>query len=129
MRLKMIVLLAALAVGLGCQSKKQDAAVELPDRNPALGYKLVQEGALLLDVRTPEEYQSRHIEGAQSLPVQELPNRLEEVQNLLGGDKQKPIVVHCKSGKRAAQAKEILIQNGFPNVTNLGGIDDWPQKN
>lgn len=47
------------------------------------------------------------------------------MEKLTSGDKNKPIVVYCKTGTRAARAKTILLEAGYTQVTNLGGIDDW----
>ena len=101
------------------------APAPLPDRDPSLARKLVAEGALLLDVRTQQEWDERHLDGASHIPVQEIDGRLEEVDKLTGGDHDKPIVVYCRAGTRAAQAKEKLVSAGYTQVTNLGGIDDW----
>ena len=97
----------------------------LPDRDPALAHELVAKGALLLDVRTPKEFGEKHLDGALNVPVDDLPGRLAEIEKLSAGDKQKPIVVYCKSGGRAGRAKAALLEAGFGRVTNLGGIDDW----
>lgn len=101
------------------------AAAGLPDRDPALAHKLVGEGAVLLDVRTPEEYAEKHLDGAVNVPVDELEARLGEVAKLTGDDDQKPIVVYCQAGGRAARAKQALVKAGHAQVTNLGGIGDW----
>ncbi len=85
--------------------------------------KMVDEGALLLDVRTVDEFNQGHIEGAMNVPVQELEKRLAEV-----GDKKRPVVVYCRSGKRSEQAKGILSAAGWEKVENLGGIDNWDSK-
>lgn len=75
---------------------------------------------MLLDVRTPEEYAARSIAGSHFIPLQELPARMEELP------KDKPIVIHCKSGMRSANACMFLSQNGFSDLANLaGGIDAW----
>jgi phage shock protein E len=104
------------------------AARGLPDRDPALAHELVAKGALLLDVRTKEEYDSKHLDGAANISIQELPARLADVETLVGGDKTKPIVVYCGSGRRSATAKEKLLAAGYTQVTNLGGIADWDKK-
>ncbi len=75
---------------------------------------------MLLDVRTPEEYQARNIEGSHFIPLQELPRRLGEIPN------DKPIVIHCKSGVRSANACLFLAEQGYSDLANLaGGIDAW----
>lgn len=104
------------------------AAGGLPDRDPALAHDLVAKGALLLDVRTKEEYDGKHLDGATNISIQELDGRMADVDKLVGGDKTKPIVVYCGSGRRAATAKEKLVAAGYTQVTNLGGIADWDRK-
>lgn len=82
----------------------------------------IEAGALVLDVRTPEEFATGHLEGALLIPVQELSQRLGEVQQQLPAqDKTQPIVVYCRSGGRAARAEQILREAGFTEVTNGGG--------
>lgn len=104
------------------------AAAGLPDRDPALAHRLVSEGAVLLDVRTPEEFASRHIDGAVNIPVDEIDRRKAEIDKLTGGDANKPIVVYCAAGSRAAVAKQALVAAGHTKVTNLGGISNWDKK-
>jgi phage shock protein E len=82
--------------------------------------ELVTKGAILLDVRSPGEFSGGHIEGAISIPVQELIGRLDEL-----GDKTGQIVVYCQSGNRSAMAKRLLESKGFANVHDLGGIGQW----
>ena len=75
---------------------------------------------IILDVRTLEEYNEGHIEDAVLIPVSELGNRLDEL------DKEKQILVYCRSGGRSATASQILVDNGFTSVYNmLGGIIAW----
>jgi rhodanese-related sulfurtransferase len=80
----------------------------------------VAKGAMLLDVRSPEEFAGGHIDDAVSIPVQELAGRLDEL-----GDKAGEIVVYCQSGGRSAMATRLLQSNGFANVYDLGGIGQW----
>ena len=74
---------------------------------------------LLIDVRTPGEYESGHIPGAINISVQTLPDRLDEIS------RDQPIVVYCRSGNRSATAAEILVDAGYSPVYDLGGIQDW----
>jgi phage shock protein E len=97
-----------------------------PDRDPALAKQLVDAGALLLDVRTPEEFASGHVDGAINIPHTEVPNRIDEIRELVGGEAHKPVVVYCRSGRRSGIAKKALERAGFDRVTNLGGLKDWP---
>lgn len=107
----------------GAESKKAG----LPDRDPALAKRLVKEGALLIDVRSPDEFGDKHLPGAVNIPVDEMNGRLAEVEKLAGGDKKKPIVVYCHSGARSRMAKRALLRGGFEQVSNLGSIEDWPK--
>jgi len=75
---------------------------------------------VILDVRTQEEYDSGHIENAVLIPVDDLAGRIGEL------DKEKEILVYCKTGGRSVIASELLIANGFKAVYNmLGGIRAW----
>jgi rhodanese-related sulfurtransferase len=66
------------------------------------GRELVANGALLLDVRTPEEFRDRHLEGA----------------------KERPVVVYCRSGARSASAATLMKGAGY-EVLDIGGIGNW----
>ena len=79
----------------------------------------IKQGALVLDVRTAGEFAGGHYEGAINIPVQELKSRLSEA-----GPKDKPVVVYCHSGIRAASARKILLATGYTDVTNAGGLSD-----
>lgn len=83
------------------------------------GRELVAKGALLLDVRTPEEFRERHIQGAVNIPVQELGARVREL-----GAKERPIVVYCRSGARSATAAAMMKAAGY-QVLDIGGIGNW----
>ncbi|PRQ03021.1 Thiosulfate sulfurtransferase PspE precursor [Enhygromyxa salina] len=96
------------------------------DRDPALAKQLVDADALLLDVRTPKEFARGHIEGAININHSDVPARLDEIRELVGGDVHKPVVLYCKSGRRAGIVKDQLIDAGFDRVTNLGRLSDWP---
>jgi rhodanese-related sulfurtransferase len=79
---------------------------------------LVNEGAFLVDVRSPGEFADGNVKGSVNIP-------LDQVQNQLAKFKEKEnIVVFCRSGNRSSQAKSILEQNGFTNVTNGGTWQD-----
>ena len=98
----------------------------LPDRDPALAHTLVEKhGALVIDVRTQAEFATGHVDGATLLPHDEMAARIDEVVKLAGGDRDKPIVLYCRSGGRAGKAKQVLIDQGFTRVTNMGGYSDW----
>ena len=74
---------------------------------------------LLLDVRTPDEFNSGHIARAVNISVETLQNRLSEVP------RDQTIVVYCHSGNRSTQAAKILTDAGYTDIRNLGGINAW----
>ncbi len=115
----LLLLLAGMCGG--CTSSAEGS-------EPRAAYTQVKEqGALLLDVRTRQEFLQGRIDGAKNIPVTELKQRLHEIETLVAGDKSRPVVVYCARGYRASQAREILLNAGFEKVTNLGGISDWPE--
>jgi len=93
-------------------------------KDPAAGKKLIAEGALVLDVRTPDEFNGDHLANAVNIPLQELTRRLDQLDELVHRDRTKPIVLYCGTGKRAAAAKRELDLAGYTDVVNGGGIDD-----
>ena len=76
---------------------------------------LVQEGALILDVRSKGEYASGHIKGSINIPVDQLSGNFGKLK-----DKNKTIITCCASGMRSASAKRILSSNGYSSVHNGG---------
>ena len=83
---------------------------------------LVQQGALLVDVREPAEYAEVHAPDAKLIPLGELKSRLAELEQY----KDKPIVVMCRSGHRSARAADMLREAGYTQVSSMrGGIMAW----
>jgi len=82
------------------------------------GRRRVAEGALLLDVRTRQEFESGHVEGARNIPVQELAARVDELVNA------PRIVVYCRSGGRSAVAAELLRSRGH-DVLDVGPMSAY----
>ena len=131
-----ICLIAAiLLVGsfLGCSNKNVETNKEvLTIQNKASFSNITPEeakkrldsekGIILLDVRTKEEYETGHIKDSKLMPVDTL--KEESVKSLL--DKDATIYVYCRSGNRSVTAANILVEQGYKNVYNLGGISNWP---
>jgi rhodanese-related sulfurtransferase len=79
-----------------------------------------REKPVLLDVREPWEFDAARIEGAQLMPMREVPARLGEL------DRAKEVVAICHHGARSQQVAAFLEKNGFARVHNLqGGVDGW----
>lgn len=83
-------------------------------------HALMEKGGRLVDVRTPSEFASGHLEGALNIPVDQIANRLDEL-----APKDKPVVLYCRSGARSGRAASILRNAGFSEVHNLGTIGRW----
>ncbi|CAN5470687.1 rhodanese-like domain-containing protein [soil metagenome] len=83
--------------------------------SPVNYINLINEGAVILDVRSKGEYNSGHIKGSINIPVDALQNNLGKFK-----DKNKPVITCCASGIRSASAKSILKANGFLKVYNGG---------
>jgi rhodanese-related sulfurtransferase len=79
---------------------------------------LIEKGAFLVDVRTPEEFAEGHVNASMNIPLDELSNRMEEFKG------KENIIVFCRSGARSGMAKSILNQAGFENVVNGGPWTD-----
>ena len=77
-------------------------------------------GAVLLDVRSPQEYAEGHIPGAVNIPLQVLPTK-----KGLPEDPDTPIFAYCRSGGRSRRAAAFLEKIGYRNVKNIGGIMNW----
>jgi rhodanese-related sulfurtransferase len=83
---------------------------------------LAEGGVLLIDVRTPKEFNEGHIPNAKLVPITELSKRMHE----LSADKTQPVLVYGGSDARSAKAAHTLYRNGFKDVYNLsGGLRAW----
>ena len=79
-------------------------------------------GYIILDVRTQEEYDQGHIPGAIVISHEQIAEKAEEVLT----DKDQLILVYCRSGRRSKIAAEALVELGYTNIKEFGGILDWP---
>ena len=135
MRKIAILLLAALLLA-GC-GKTQESAIQTTQPTettaPQEAYmNITQEEAkklmdtekdyIILDVRTKEEYDEKHIPGAVLIPVDEIEDRA--VREL--PEKDQLILVYCRSGNRSKTASEALEKLGYTRIREFGGINDWP---
>ncbi len=82
------------------------------------------EDAVLIDVRSAEDYAKGHIVNARNIPLDQLESRVKELEKA----KRKPLIVHCERGNRSRRAEAILKGKGFEKVYGLaGGIEAWRQ--
>ena len=94
-----------------------------PDVNQGIKEFQGTSGGVLLDVRTPQEYQSGHIPGSVNAPLQTLGD-----DNTLPANQDTPLFVYCHSGARSSQAVRMLNRMGYVNAKNIGGIAAYTGK-
>jgi len=115
------ILVASLA--LAGSAAADDASVT-PEE--LLAARKSGEKVLVLDVRTPEEYESGHVPGAVNIPHDELASRVAEVKDEVKKKDASEVVVYCEAGRRAGMAEETLRENGVENVKLLEGhMKQW----
>ena len=84
--------------------------------------QMIENGAMVVDVRSPMEYNMGHYPGAVNIPITELQKRVDEI-----GNKEKSIVVYCASGSRSETARNFLKSLGYEKVVNAGGLSNMPR--
>ena len=100
---------------IGCGSPGETKTADAGVSRAAIAEK----GAVVIDVRTPEEYARDHVAGSTNVPIGELSDRIAQVVP----DKNTPLYVHCQSGRRAATATEMLKEKGY-RVRDLGSLSN-----
>ncbi len=104
--------LAAGCAGQGGMSVGAEEAARMAEKKETF----------ILDVRTPEEYAGGHLAGSVLIPLQEIDQRTAD----LPADKDRPILVYCRSGNRSGRAQQFLQKQGYSKVFNLkGGVLSW----
>ncbi len=115
-----VLIIVALIIYLLLQMGGRNNTVLASTVSVNEAYQMVQDGALVLDVRTVEEWNEFHVTNSMFIPLDQLPARLNEVPR----DRQ--IVVVCRSGNRSQQGRDILRNAGFEQVTSMtGGLNEW----
>lgn len=124
MRKKIFLVLSltiALILMAGC-SKKEDKSTYTKISAEEAKKMMDEKGEIIiLDVRTEEEYQEGHIDGAILIPDNEI---IETAESILT-DKSATILVYCRSGRRSANASKELSELGYTNIYDFGGINNW----
>ena len=122
---KLIFLLLAVMLLTACgQDKENDQGAVYVNITAEEAKRIMdsEEGYIILDVRTQEEYDQGHIPGAVVISHEEIAEKAEEVLT----DKDQLILVYCRSGRRSKLAAEALVALGYTNIKEFGGIIDWP---
>ena len=121
----LILIITCAAVLYGCtsggESKMENSYEQI---TPAEAKEIMdnENGYVILDVRTQEEFDEAHIDGAILIPDYEIADKAESVLK----DKDQLLLVYCRSGRRSKLAAEELVKLGYTNVKEFGGIIDWP---
>ena len=117
------VLMAALTLS-ACTAEKTSENAGYMCITPQEAKKIMdtQEGYVILDTRTEEEYETGHIPGAIVISHEQIKEKAEQVLT----DKDQLILVYCRSGRRSKLAAQDLVDLGYTNVKEFGGIIDWP---
>ena len=122
---KLILILFAMMLLTACgqaQENKQEATYVSITAKEAKEIMDSQQGYIILDTRTEQEYDEGHIPGAIVISHDEI---LEKAEDILT-DKDQLILVYCRSGRRSKLAAADLVKLGYTNVKEFGGIIDWP---
>jgi rhodanese-related sulfurtransferase len=130
----LIVIQSILLNGCANQTQNQDAQASLLTHEAVKNYEISanevakklnnQENFILIDVRTPEEYEEKHLNNSILIPLQNLESDLMDSNNKFKKDDE--IIVYCRSGHRSAEAYLIFKNLGFQNVKSMaGGIIEW----
>ena len=122
---KLIFLLLAVMMLTACgQDKENDQGAVYVNITAEEAKQIMdsEEGYIILDVRKQEEYDQGHIPGAILISHEEIAEKAEGVLT----DKEQLILVYCRSGRRSKIAAEALVELGYTNIKEFGGIIDWP---
>ena len=122
---KLVFLLLAVMMLTACgQDKENDQGAVYVNITAEEAKEIMdsEEGYIILDVRTQEEYDEGHIPGAIVISHEEIAEKAEKVLT----DKNQLILVYCRSGRRSKIAAEALAELGYTNIKEFGGIIDWP---
>lgn len=116
--------LVLLFVLSACGSPKEEEPMDYKQISAKEAKEIMDSGEeyILLDVRSEEEFAEKHIPGAVLIPHTEIADRAEEELP----DKEKNILVYCRSGNRSKIAAQILADLGYTGVFEFGGINSWP---
>jgi len=116
--LKKLVCIFIILLSVGLFS----ACSKVSDEELAKAHKAVANGAVIVDVRTPEEFKAKHVEGAINLPIEEIMKG--HLQKL---PKDKEIVVYCRTGSRSSASAKVLKEEGW-SVYDVATQSDWERK-
>lgn len=122
--IKFVLCLSLVLLIAGC--KMENNKIEVQPIDKSLAVQKIEDGAILIDVRSAGEYSANHIEGAINIDVTEILSLKGELgYNNKNISKNTVLILYCRSGNRSLQAANKLIELGYTNVYDLGSIDNW----
>lgn len=121
--MKKLIILLVILILWGCTDKEpvKEMTYQQISQEKAMEMMQQDDGHIIVDVRTKEEYDEGHIPGAVCLPNE----RIEVLMEKVLPDKDQIILVYCRSGNRSKHASEKLAKAGYRNVYEFGGIITW----
>ena len=119
---RIIPILMALLLLSGCATQSAEKNYRQISMEEAVTMMEEETGYIILDVRTTQEYNEKHIPGAINIANESIGT--EDIPEL--PDKDQLILVYCRSGNRSKQASEKLVNLGYTNIVEIGGINSWP---
>lgn len=119
-----LLTLGFLILAVSCGKSQESPKVVYMNINAQQAKEIMdtETGYVILDVRTQEEFDSGHVPGAILIPDYEIKEKAPQVLT----DKNQKILVYCRSGRRSKLACEELVNLGYTNLYEFGGIIDWP---
>lgn len=94
------------------------SSIGVTSERTKIGWELIDQGAVIIDVRTPQEFSQAHLPNALNYPLSELETHFADIS------KEQLIVLYCRSGNRSGQAYQYLTSKGFTNLHNAGGLNE-----
>lgn len=117
---KLFFIIVCLFFMVGCSNESDDSKITYMEAKE----KIINEGAILVDVRNENEYNQSHIEGSVLLPLGTI--NAESVEAIIES-KDSVIIVYCQSGNRSNQALGLLNSLGYTKVYDLGAMSNWEE--
>ena len=121
---KITLLVFAIMFLAGCSAEVSKVDYKQITTEEAIIMMAEESDYIILDVRTPEEYESGHIKDAINIPNEIIVDK--EIAEL--PDKEQLIMIYCRSGNRSKQASEKLVELGYTNIVEFGGINTWTEE-
>jgi rhodanese-related sulfurtransferase len=122
LKLALIIILIIIVPAAGCSRQAGRESYQTISSEEAKSMIDEMEDAVILDVRTREEFEQGHIEKAVLIPYTDIEDKIESIVP----DKETTLLVYCRSGRRSAIAAGKLAEMGYVKVYDFGGIIDWP---